>query len=212
MESMIDTLNGIIWSPALIYLCLAAGLFYSILTRFVQLRHFKEMIRLLFSGNQSPEGISSFQALTVSLSGRVGMGNIAGVAAAIGFGGPGAVFWMWVVAFLGAATAYTESTLAQIYKENDRGQYRGGPAYYFEKFFGGGFGKFYGILVAISFIISCGLFLPGVQSNGVVKAITGITGEGTMVNTTFGAVGTNTLVVTLVMVLILGLIIFVWWY
>ena len=110
---------------------------------------------------------------------------------------------------LGAATAYTESTLAQIYKENDRGQYRGGPAYYFEKFFGGGFGKFYGILVAISFIISCGLFLPGVQSNGVVKAITGITGEGTMVNTAFGAVGTNTLVVTLVMVLILGLIILV---
>ena len=208
MESMIDTLNGIIWSPALIYLCLAAGLFYSILTRFVQLRHFKEMIRLLFSGNKSPEGISSFQALTVSLSGRVGIGNIAGVAAAIGFGGPGAVFWMWVVAFLGAATAYTESTLAQIYKENDRGQYRGGPAYYFEKFFGGGFGKFYGILVAISFIISCGLFLPGVQSNGVVKAITGITGEGAMVNTAFGAVGTNTLVVTLVMVLILGLIIF----
>ncbi|MFC0819451.1 alanine/glycine:cation symporter family protein [Moraxella marmotae] len=208
MESVINTLNGIIWSPALVYLCLAAGLFFSIITRFMQVRHFKEMLRLLFARNDSPEGISSFQALSVSLSGRVGMGNIAGVAAAIGFGGPSAVFWMWAVAFLGAATAYVESTLGQIYKENDRGQYRGGPAYYFEKFFGGGFGKFYGTLVAISFLISCGLFLPGVQSNGVVKAITGITGEGAMVDTVFGNIGTNTLVVTLVIVVILGLIIF----
>lgn len=210
LEKAIDWLNGIIWSPALIYLCLAAGLFYSILTRFMQVRHLKEMLRLLFARNESPEGISSFQALVVALSGRVGMGNIAGVAAAIGFGGPGAVFWMWVVAFLGASTAYIESTLGQIYKENDpvTRQYRGGPAYYFEKFFGGAFGKFYGILVAVSFIISCGLFLPGVQANGVVKAITGITGEGNMVNTAFGMVGTNTLVVTLIIVVVLGLIIF----
>ncbi len=210
LEQAINWLNGIIWSPALIYLCLAAGLFYSILTRFMQVRHFKEMMRLLFARNESPEGISSFQALVVALSGRVGMGNIAGVAAAIGFGGPGAVFWMWVVAFLGAATAYIESTLGQIYKENDAvtRQYRGGPAYYFEKFFGGGFGKAYGILVAISFIISCGLFLPGVQANGVVKAITGITGEGAMVATSFGDVGMNTLIVTLIVVVLLGLIIF----
>ena len=208
MESMINTLNGIIWSPALIYLCLAAGLFFSILTRFMQVRHFKEMISLLFARNESPEGISSFQALAVALSGRVGMGNIAGVAAAIGFGGPGAVFWMWVVAFLGASTAYVESTLGQIYKINDNGQYRGGPAFYFEKFFGGGIGKAYGILVAISFVISCGLFLPGVQANGVVKAITGITGEGELVATSFGDIGMNTLIVTLVVVVLLGLIIF----
>ncbi|MCV5991323.1 alanine:cation symporter family protein, partial [Escherichia coli] len=82
--------------------CLGAGLFYSIMTRFVQIRHFFEMWRLLLSGKSSTKGISSFQALAVSLSGRVGTGNIAGVAAAIGFGGPGAVFWMWVVAFFGA--------------------------------------------------------------------------------------------------------------
>lgn len=208
MESIIDTLNGIIWSPALVYLCLAAGFFYSILTRLMQVRHFKEMIRLLFDRNDSPEGISSFQALAISVSGRVGMGNIAGVAAAIGFGGPGAVFWMWVVAFLGASTAYIESTLAQIYKINDNGQYRGGPAYYFERFFGGGFGKFYGFIVAISFVISCGLFLPGVQANGVVKAVTGVIGEGNMVATSFGHVGMNTLMMTLAIVLILGLIIF----
>ncbi len=208
MEALIDTLNGWIWSPALIYLCLGAGLFYSIITRFMQVRHFKEMIRLLFARNDSPEGISSFQALAVALSGRVGMGNIAGVAAAIGFGGPGAVFWMWVTAFLGASTAYIESTLAQIYKEKDRGQYRGGPAYYFEKFFGGAFGKFYGIVVAISFIVSCGLFLPGVQANGVVNAVAGITGEGAMVSTFVGDVGMNKLIATLVIVVILGLIIF----
>lgn len=208
MEQFINTLNGIIWSPALIYLCLVVGFGYTIITRVMQLRHFKEMIRLLFTRNESAEGISSFQALVVALSGRVGMGNIAGVAAAIGFGGPGAVFWMWVVAFLGASTAYIESTLAQIYKVNDGGQYRGGPAYYFERFFGGGFGKIFGVIVALSFIISCGLFLPGVQANGVVKAITGITGEGAIVATAFGDVGKNTLIVTLCIVIVLGLIIF----
>ena len=106
------------------------------MTRFVQIRHFSEMWRLLLSGKSSSKGISSFQALAVSLSGRVGTGNIAGVAAAIGFGGPGAVFWMWVVAFFGAATAYAESTLAQIYKEEDNGEFRGGPAYYIEKAMG----------------------------------------------------------------------------
>jgi len=136
MQAAVDFINSIIWSPALIYLCLAAGLFYTVLTRFVQIRLFKEMLRLLVSGKGSDRGISSFQALTVSLSGRVGTGNIAGVAAAIGFGGPGAVFWMWVVALFGAATAYIEATLAQIYKEVDDGEYRGGPAYYLEKAMG----------------------------------------------------------------------------
>ena len=151
MESLVNVVNGIIWSPALIYLCLGAGLFYSIMTRFVQVRLFSEMISLLFKGKSSAQGISSFQALAVSLAGRVGMGNIAGVAAAIGFGGPGAVFWMWVVAFLGASTAYVESTLAQIYKEKDvvTGEYRGGPAYYFERALGQ---RWYGIIFAIASI------------------------------------------------------------
>ena len=169
MEGLVSALNGIIWSPALIYLCLGAGLFYSIMTRFVQVRMFGEMLRLLFKGKSSSDGISSFQALAVSLAGRVGMGNIAGVAAAIGFGGPGAVFWMWVVAFLGASTAYVESTLGQVYKERDAitGEYRGGPAYYFERALGQ---KWYGILFAIASIVACGIFLPGVQANGVVNA------------------------------------------
>jgi AGCS family alanine or glycine:cation symporter len=128
MQEFVDLINSYVWSPVLVYLLLAAGLFFSVLTRFVQVRLFKEMINLLFSSKESDRGISSFQALSVSLSGRVGTGNIAGVAAAIGFGGPGAVFWMWVVAFLGAATAYVESALGQIYKEEDEGQFRSSVA------------------------------------------------------------------------------------
>ncbi|ULJ59451.1 alanine/glycine:cation symporter family protein [Wielerella bovis] len=208
MQEIISTLNGLIWSQALIYLCLGAGLFFSIITRFMQIRHFGEMLRLLFKPNNSPEGISSFQALAVALSGRVGMGNIAGVAAAIGFGGPGAVFWMWVVAFLGASTAYVESTLAQLYKENDNGQYRGGPAYYFEKFFKGSAGKIYGAIFAIAAVIACGLFLPGVQANGVANAVVMIVGSGDMVQTSFGEVGMNKLIALLFILIVLGLIIF----
>lgn len=208
MEQLIEVLNSWIWSPALVYLCLGAGLFYSVITRFMQVRHMKEMLRLLFTRSDSPEGISSFQALAVALSGRVGMGNIAGVAAAIGFGGSGAVFWMWATAFLGASTAYIESTLAQIYKERNQGQYRGGPAYYFEKFLGGSLGKTVGIVFAIASILSCGLFLPGVQANGVANAVTQITGEGAMVSTFVGDVGMNKLVTALFIVIMLGMIIF----
>ena len=167
MQEVIDAINSLIWSEALIYLALGAGLFFSLLTRFVQVRLFREMIHLLFSSKESAQGISSFQALSVSLSGRVGTGNIAGVAAAIGFGGPGAVFWMWVVAFLGAATAYIESALGQIYKEEDEGQYRGGPAYYIEKALGQ---KWYAWIFAVSTIIAVGLLLPGVQSNSIGNA------------------------------------------
>ncbi|GLS25603.1 alanine/glycine:cation symporter family protein [Marinibactrum halimedae] len=168
MQDAVNFLNGIIWSPALVYLCLGAGLFFSVLTRFVQVRHFKEMLRLIGSSQSSSAGVSSFQALTISLSGRVGTGNIAGVAAAIGFGGPGAIFWMWVVAFLGAATSYIECTLGQIYKENHEGQYRGGPAYYIEKAMGQ---KWYAWVFAIATIIATGLLLPGAQSNSIGNAV-----------------------------------------
>ncbi|OOR87738.1 sodium:alanine symporter [Moraxella caviae] len=206
MENFIDTLNGIIWSPALIYLCLGAGLFYSLMTRFVQLRMFKESVRLMFDRTKSADGISSFQAFVVSVANRVGVGNIAGVAAAIGFGGPSAVFWMWVVAFLGASTAYAESTLAQIYKERDpiTGQYRGGPAYYFEKGLGQ---KWYAIIFAIAAIISCGIFLPGVQANGVVSAVTRITGDGSVMNFLGMDVGTNRVIVMGFVVAALAIII-----
>ncbi|MDX1321062.1 MAG: alanine:cation symporter family protein, partial [Oceanospirillum sp.] len=205
MQAFVDFMNGIIWSPALIYLCLGAGLFYSILTRFVQVRHFSEMWRLLFSGKSSDKGISSFQALAVSLSGRVGTGNIAGVAAAIGFGGPGAVFWMWVVAFLGAATAYAESTLAQLYKEEQDGQYRGGPAYYIEKAMGQ---KWYAWIFAIATIMACGLLLPGVQANSIGNAVEATFGSGAMIQTGMGELSSAKIFTGLAVVLILGFIIF----
>jgi alanine or glycine:cation symporter, AGCS family len=168
MSTAIDFVNGLIWSQALIYLCLAVGLYFSIRTRFMQVRGFAEMIRLMFRGEKSQAGVSSFQALAMSLAGRVGTGNIAGVATAITFGGPGAVFWMWTVAFLGASTAYIESTLAQIYKEkDDKGRYRGGPAYYIEKAMGQ---KWYAITFAVATVIATGLLLPGVQANGIAVA------------------------------------------
>ena len=205
MQDIVNQINSYVWSPALVYLCLAAGLFFSILTRFVQVRLFKEMIHLLFSSKESDRGISSFQALSVSLSGRVGTGNIAGVAAAIGFGGPGAVFWMWVVAFLGASTAYVESALGQIYKEEDEGQYRGGPAYYIEKAMGQ---KWYAWIFAITTIIAVGLLLPTVQSNSIGNAADLAFGGTGVLETALGSVTYTKLVTAVIVVTVLGIIIF----
>ncbi|SFD01268.1 alanine/glycine:cation symporter family protein [Pseudoalteromonas denitrificans] len=205
MQEIVTFLNSIIWSPVLIYLCLGTGLFFSVLTRFVQIRLFTEMFRLLLSGKSSEQGISSFQALAVSLSGRVGTGNIAGVAAAIGFGGPGAVFWMWVVAFLGSSTAYIESTLAQIYKEETDGQYRGGPAYYIEKAMGQ---KWYAWIFAIATIIATGLLLPMVQSNGIGEAVVQVFGQGSTIETAMGTISLMKVYVATGIVLLLGFIIF----
>ena len=205
MQEFVNFLNGIIWSPALIYLCLGAGLFFSLRTRFMQVRHFSEMWRLLMSGKSSDKGISSFQALAVSLSGRVGAGNIAGVAAAIGFGGPGAVFWMWVVAFFGAATAYIESTLGQIYKEEHEGRYRGGPAYYIEKAMGQ---KWYAWTFAIATIIATGVLLPMVQSNTIGSAIEQAFGATATVDTALGVISYVKLYTATGIVMLLGFIIF----
>ncbi|MEO1575260.1 MAG: alanine/glycine:cation symporter family protein [Pseudomonadota bacterium] len=205
MESLVSALNAVVWSPALIYLLLGAGLFYSALTRFMQLRLFGEMIRLLFKGGSSASGISSFQALSVSLSGRVGTGNIAGVAAAIGFGGPGAVFWMWVVAFLGASTAYIESTLGQIYKEEDDGEYRGGPAYFIEKAMGQ---TWYAWIFALVTLFSCGVLLPGVQSNAIGNAVEVAMGPGQMISTFMGDISSTKLITGTVVVIFLGIVIF----
>ncbi len=205
MQQLVDQINSYVWSPALVYLCLAAGLFFSILTRFVQVRLFKEMIHLLFSSKESDRGISSFQALSVSLSGRVGTGNIAGVAAAIGFGGPGAVFWMWVVAFLGSATAYVESALGQIYKEEHEGEYRGGPAFYIEKAMGQ---KWYAWIFALTTIVAVGVLLPTVQSNAIGNAVELALGANGMLQTGFGDVSFTKMATALIVVGVLGIIIF----
>jgi AGCS family alanine or glycine:cation symporter len=146
---------------------MATGLYFSFRTRFLQVRYFRPMIQMLFHGKSSASGISSFQSFALALSGRVGTGNIAGVATAIAFGGPGAVFWMWTIAFFGAATAYVEASLGQIYKEKIDGHYRGGPAFYILK---GLKNKYFALVFALTTILSLGLLLPGVQSNAICDA------------------------------------------
>ena len=167
LTAAIQAVNGWVWSPALVALCLAAGLYFSLRTRFVQVRRFGEMVRLLFGSagkDKKATGISSFQAFAMALSGRVGTGNIVGVATAIGFGGPGAIVWMWIIAFFGAGSAFVEATLAQIYKEDHNGQFRGGPAYYIEK---GLCSPFFGGVFAVLAAVACGIFLPPIQCNGI---------------------------------------------
>lgn len=177
INSAIDTANKLIWSPALVFLCLGAGVFFTVTTGFLQIRCIPDMIRQLVRGEKSDSGISSFQSLMISLAGRVGVGNIAGVSTAIAFGGPGSVFWMWMVALLGSATSFIECCLAQIYKEKDpdTGQYRGGPAFYIEKAFkhtaAAPFMRIYAVLFAVCMVLSTGYFLLGVQANGVASAV-----------------------------------------
>lgn len=176
MADLLDKVNSIIWSPALVFLCLATGLYFTIVTAGMQVRCLPDMFRQIFQGEKSESGVSSFQALAMSLANRVGVGNIAGVATAIAFGGPGAVFWMWTMAFLGAATSYIECTLAQIYKDQDQdtGEYRGGPAYYIEKAFqhtkAAPAMLIYGIVFAFAMVLATSFFLPGLQANGVALA------------------------------------------
>jgi AGCS family alanine or glycine:cation symporter len=182
VRDLLDTINGYVFSNALVYLCLGAGLYFSIRSRFVQVRQVKEMVRLMLKGEKSPSGVSSFQALTMSLAGRIGTGNIAGVATAIAFGGPGALFWMWAVAFLGASTSYVECTLGQVYKTKDNlsGEYRGGPAYYLSRAMAhtraAGAFKVYGLVFAAVTMLACGILLPGVQANSMASAMSGAWG------------------------------------
>ncbi len=192
MEALINGLNDLIWSQALIYLCLGTGIFYTLATRFLQLRHLKDMVKLMFQGKSSEAGVSSFQALSLALSGRVGTGNIAGVATAIAYGGPGAVFWMWLIAFLGSGSAFVEATLGQVYKTKQDGQFRGGPAYYIEK---GLKMKWYAVLFAIVTVIATGVLLPGVQANSIAAGMN-------------NAFGIDTTVTGIVLIVVLAAIIF----
>lgn len=168
MQRFIDQIYNIVWSDALVYLCLLTGIYFTIRFRFPQFRYLKQMIQLLFRGSTSKKGISSFQAFSLAISGRVGTGNIAGVATAIGMGGPGAIFWMWVIAFLGSSSAIIEATLGQMYKEVKDGQYRGGPAFYILK---GLRSKVFAWTFAIVTIASTGFLLPSVQSNSISLAV-----------------------------------------
>ncbi|MCL7749748.1 alanine/glycine:cation symporter family protein [Halalkalibacter alkaliphilus] len=192
MSDLINWLNGVLWSTPMIIFCLGVGLLFSIFTRFLQVRHVKDMVRLTFRGKSSSAGISSFQALAIALSGRVGTGNIAGTATAIAFGGPGAVFWMWMIAFIGASSAFIESTLAQMYKQKQDGQYRGGPAYYIEKGIGW---KWYAVIFAVATLLAMSLLMPGIQSNSIAVAVE-------------NAFSINTYITGIILIAIIGIIIF----
>ena len=130
--TIVNTINGYLWSMALIAMCLGIAVYYSVVMRFPQIRYIKTMVSSV-KGGDSEQGITPFQAFAMALGGRIGIGTIAGVATGIHFGGPGAVFWMWIYAILGSATAFGEAVLAQIWKEDIKGEYRGGPAYYLRK-------------------------------------------------------------------------------
>lgn len=135
LESIVTSVNDVVWSIPLIILILGAGIYFSVRMKFPQLRLIKEMFRLLGDnkGKGTDEGVSGLRAFIMTAAGRVGVGNIAGMATAIALGGPGAIFWLWVVALFGTAIALIESTLAQAYKITVNGEFRGGPAYYIEK-------------------------------------------------------------------------------
>ena len=179
MEIWVEKISNLIWSEALIALCVIAGFYFSIRIGFLQFTYIREMIKLLFQEKKSEKGLSSFQAFSLAISGRVGTGNIVGVATAIGLGGPGAVLWMWLIAIIGAGSAFVESTLGQVYKKEIDGEYRGGPAYYIEK----GLGiKWYAMLFAMIATICCGFLLPGVQSNSIASSMNNAFGIGTNQN------------------------------
>lgn len=170
-DSVVNQIDSVVWSTALVVISMAGGLLFSVMTRFVQVRRLKTMFRLLFSNDKEKKtGVSSFQAFAIALSGRVGTGNIVGVATAIAFGGPGAIVWMWIIAFVGASSAFVESTLAQIYKVKDGSQFRGGPSYYITK---GLHSKWLAVIFAVCAVIACGFLLPSVQANGVADSFSG---------------------------------------
>lgn len=171
LNEWISSINDVLWSYILVTLLLGCAFWFTIRSRFVQFRMMGEMIRLLGDSPKKTgsheKHISSFQAFAVSLASRVGTGNLAGVATAITVGGPGAVFWMWLIALLGSSSAFVESTLAQLYKRKGKDSFVGGPAYYMEK---GLKARWMGILFAILISITFGFAFNSVQSNTICAA------------------------------------------
>ena len=175
MTAIIGFLNTVFWGYVLIYGLLAVGIFFTLRLKFVQIVHFPEMFRSVMNAPvEDKSGITPFQALCTSLASRVGTGNLAGVAVALYLGGPGAIFWMWMVALVGMATAYSESTLAQLYKIRDEnGQYRGGPAFYIAK---GLNAPWAAVLFSLCLILVFGLVFNAVQANSIADAMQGAFG------------------------------------
>ena len=175
MQKIVDTINEYLSDYILIFLLVGVGLFYSIKTRFVQVRCFGEGMKNVFGkiklkGGKQKGGLSSFQALATAVAAQVGTGNIVGASGAILVGGPGAIFWMWIIAFLGMATIYSEAVLAQKTKvTGENGEVEGGPIYYIRVAFKGKFGKFLAGFFAVAAIIALGFVGAMVQSNSIAE-------------------------------------------
>ena len=171
LNKLVLQVNDFIWTYILIAMLIILGIYFTVKTNFVQFRFFKEMFKLLGDGaskDAKKEGkISSFQAFCISTASRVGTGNIAGIAIAVVAGGPGAIFWMWLIALIGSASGFVESTLAQIYKVKDGNAYRGGPAYYMEQ---GLNKKWMGIIFSVLITICFAFVFNAVQANTITAA------------------------------------------
>lgn len=167
LNSVVNFLNDILWSYVLIVMLLFVGTYFTLKTKFVQIRYFTQMIKILGDSVGQKGGVSSFKAFCISTASRVGTGNLAGVAIAIASGGSGAIFWMWLIAIIGGASSFVESTLAQIYKVKDGDAFRGGPAYYMEKALNR---KWMGVAFSILISITFGLIFNSVQSNTISLA------------------------------------------
>ena len=171
LNNAILAFNDVLWTYILIAMLILVGLYFTFKTKFVQFKNIKEMFILLNDGatnDKEKNSVSSFQAFCISTASRVGTGNLAGIATAISIGGPGAIFWMWLIALIGSASSFIESTLAQIYKKKDGDNYIGGPAYYMEK---GLKKRWMGILFAILITIAFGLVFNSVQANTIALSL-----------------------------------------
>ncbi|UXA17011.1 sodium:alanine symporter family protein [Mycobacterium sp. SMC-4] len=170
-QHLIDPVSELLYSYILVYLLVGVGIYFTVRTRFIQVRYFTRMIKQLTHSRTHCDGVSPFQAFCVGLASRVGTGNIAGVAIALTIGGPGAIFWMWVVAAIGMATALIEATLGQIFKVRaDDGSFRGGPAFYIQRGLGSRAG---GIVFAILLIFTFGIAFNMVQANAISDVVNG---------------------------------------
>lgn len=166
---VLDSISNFLFTYVLITLLVGAGIYFTLRTKFVQIRHFTDMLRDLGTKESSAGGISSFQAFATGMASRVGTGNIVGVAIALTVGGPGAIFWMWIVAIVGMATAFVEATLAQIFKvRQPDGTYRGGPAYYIRR---GLNSKFWAVVFACLLIFAYGFAFNMVQANTIADTL-----------------------------------------
>ena len=166
LSDFVGTANGIIWSTPMLILCLCAGAIFTVVMGAPQIRHIPNMVKLLFNGKASEEGLSSFQAFALAIAGRVGVGNIAGVATAVCMGGPGAIFWMWVIAIVGSATSFVECSLSQLHKRTINGEYRGGWMYYIGDHY-----KALGAFAAVLFSVTMPFTQSSLHTNAISSAV-----------------------------------------